>query len=65
MVKEEDMKKLMVQVRKDMEYCVCTEHIEINVSDDYTMDEVVREIKRRGYTSFRLVDTMKRFAKVN
>ena len=58
------MKKLMVQVVKDMEYCEYAEHIEINVSDNYTMDEVVRELKRRGYTSFRIVDTMKRFAKV-
>lgn len=62
MVKEEDMKKLMVQAITEMGCCVYTE---IKVSNDYTMNEVVREIKRCGYTSFRLVDTMKRFVKVN
>ena len=36
----------------------------ITVSEDYTMNEVVREIKRLGYVSFRLIDTMKRYAEV-
>lgn len=36
----------------------------IRVSKDYTMNEVVREIKRLGYKSFRLVDTMKVYVTV-
>jgi hypothetical protein len=55
------MMKLMTQAITKMGCCVYTE---IKVSDDYTMNEVVREIKRLGYTQFRLIDTMKRFAEV-
>lgn len=36
----------------------------ITVSEDYTMNEVVREVKRLGYKSFRLVDTMKTYVTV-
>ena len=42
----------------------CTVYASIKVSDDYTMNEVVREIKRLGYKAFRLVNTMKRFVEV-
>lgn len=41
-----------------------TVYASIKVSDDYTMTEVVRELKRQGFIEFRLVDSMKRFAKV-
>ena len=36
----------------------------IKVSDDYTMNQVMNEVKRLGYVEFRIVDTMKRFTKV-
>lgn len=50
----------------ELEIAVTTEmgcHIytTIKVSEDYTMNEVVREVRRLGYTSFRLIKTMKRY----
>lgn len=53
----------------DLNVAVTTEmgsHIytSIKVSEDYTMNEVVRTIKDLGYTSFRIVDTMKTYVKV-
>lgn len=39
-------------------------YTEITVSEDYTMNEVVREVKRLGYISFRLVDTMKKYVNI-
>lgn len=42
----------------------CTVYASIKVSEDYTMNEVVREVKRQGYKSFRLIDTMKRFVTI-
>lgn len=59
--KEEDMKKLMAQVISEIGCCV---YVEVKVSDDYTMNEVMREIKRMRFVKFRLVDTMKAFAEV-
>lgn len=53
--------KLSMQGITDFGSCV---YFEIKVSEDYTMNEVVREVKRRGYKQFRVVDTMKRFAAV-
>lgn len=55
------MTKLNIQAITEMGCCVYTE---ITVSDDYTMNEVVREVKRLGYTSFRLVKTMKCFVTI-
>ena len=40
----------------------CHIYTEITVKEDYTMNEVVNEIKRLGYVKFRLVDTMKGYA---
>ena len=51
----------MIQAITEMGCCVYTT---IKVSNDYTMNEVVKEVKRHGYTHFRLLDTMKRFAEV-
>lgn len=42
----------------------CVVYTTISVSEDYTMNEVVREVRRLGYSAFRLVDTMKRFVKI-
>lgn len=36
----------------------------IKVREDYTMNEIVREVKRLGYVQFRLTATMKRFVEV-
>ena len=55
------MKRLAVAVTTEMGSHIYTEII---VSEDYTMNEVVREIKRLGYNSFRLVDTMRRYVKI-
>lgn len=59
--KEDDMQKLMAQAITEMGCCV---YVTVKVSDDYTMNEVVREIKRMRFVKFRLVDTMKAFAEV-
>lgn len=53
----------------ELEIAVTTEmgsHIytTIKVSEDYTMNEVVREVKRLGYVTFRLVNTMKCYVRV-
>ena len=58
---EESMKKLMVQAITESGCCVYTD---IKVRDDYTMNEVVKEIKRLRFIKFRLVDSMKTFAEV-
>lgn len=55
------MQKLMAQVITEMGCCI---YVEVKVSDDYTMNEVVGEIKRMRCVKFRLVDTMKVFAEV-
>lgn len=55
------MKELMVQAITEMGSCVYTE---IRVSEDYTMNEVVRTVKGMGYKQFRLIDTMMRFVTV-
>lgn len=55
------MTKLMVQAITNMGACVYTE---IKVSEDYTMNEVVRTLKAQGYKMFRLVKTMKRFVEI-
>ena len=55
------MKTLEIQAITEMGCCV---YASITVSEDYTMNEVVRAIKERDFTSFRLVDTMKTFVNV-
>lgn len=56
-----EMKELAIQAITEMGCCVYTT---IKVSEDYTMNEVVREVRRNRFTSFRLVDTMKRFVTI-
>ena len=53
--------KLTIQAITEAGACVYTE---IKVGEDYTMNEVVREVKRLGYKMFRIVDTMKRFVAI-
>jgi hypothetical protein len=55
------MKTIMIQAITEMGAVVYTG---IRVSEDYTMSEVVRTVKRNGYTAFRIVETMKVFVKV-
>lgn len=55
------MTTLMMQGITEMGCCA---YFEIKVSKDYTMNEVVKEVKRQGYKQFRIIDTMKRFAEV-
>lgn len=52
------MTKLDVQVITEMGCCVYTS---IKVSEDYTMNEVVREVKRLNYKAFRIIKTGMRF----
>ncbi len=52
------MTKLNIQAITEMGSCVYTE---LNLSEDYTMNMVVNEVKRLGYQAFRIVDTMKQF----
>lgn len=56
------MTNLKVQVISEMGCCIYTS---INVSEDYTMNEVVREIKRLGYVAFRIIETGMRFVYLN
>ena len=53
----------------ELEVAVTTEmgcHIytTITVNEDYTMNNVVEEIRRLGFTSFRLLDTMNCYVRV-
>lgn len=42
----------------------CVVYTSIKVSDDYTMNEVVKAVRNSRYKAFRLVDTMKRFVEI-
>lgn len=42
----------------------CHIYTTIKMREDYTMNEVVREVKRLGYVTFRLIDTMKCYVRV-
>lgn len=55
------MKTLNIQAITECGSCV---YSSIKVSEDYTMNEVVREVKRLGYKMFRLTDTMNIFVEV-
>lgn len=54
-------RNLSVQAITELGCCVYTA---IKVSEDYTMNEVVREIRRLGYKSFRIIETGMRFVNV-
>ena len=56
------MTRLYIQAITER-YGACV-YTEIEVSEDYTMNEVVREVKRLGYKMFRIVGTMKRFVEI-
>lgn len=56
------MTNLNIQAITEMGCCVYTT---IKVSEDYTMNEVVREIKRLGYKAFRIIETGMRFVYFN
>lgn len=55
-------RKLDVQVITEMGCCIYTQ---ITVSENYTMNEVVREIKRLEYVAFRIIETGMRFVYLN
>lgn len=42
----------------------CVVYTSIQVSIDYTMNEVVKAVQNRGFKAFRIVKTMKRFVEV-
>lgn len=50
--------KLYIQAITEMGCCVYTM---INVPEEYTMNQVVTEVKRLGYKAFRIVETGMRF----
>lgn len=55
------MTTLNIQAITDMG---CTVYASIKVSEDYTMNEVVKAVKNRGFKAFRIVETMKRFVEI-
>ena len=55
------MIKLNIQAITEMG---CVVYASINVSENYTMNEVVPAVRNQGYKSFRLIDTMKRFVEI-
>lgn len=55
-------RSLDIQAITEMGCCVYTSII---VSEDYTMNEVVREVKRNGYKAFRILETKMRFVYFN
>ena len=55
------MIKLEIQAITEMG---CVVYASILVSEDYTMNEVVRAVKNNRFIKFRLVNTMKRFVDV-
>lgn len=52
------MTKLYIQAMTTMG---CVVYTEIFLPEDYTMNQVVKEVKRLDYKAFRIVETMKRF----
>lgn len=42
----------------------CVVYTEVRVPEDYTMNEMVNELRREGFKQFRIVETMKRFANI-
>lgn len=55
-------RKLDLQVITEMGCCIYTQ---ITVSEDYIMNEVVREVKRLEYAAFRILETGMKFVYVN
>ena len=55
------MKTLYIQAITEIGCCV---YANINLPEDYTMNQVVTEIKRLGYKAFRIVETGMRFVHV-
>jgi len=54
------MTTLLVQAITEVGACV---YASIKVNEDYTMNQVVNEIKRLGFKAFRL-ESMKRFVEI-
>lgn len=52
------MTKLYIQAITEMG---CVFYTEISLPKDYTMNQVVEEVRIRDCVAFRIVDTMKRF----
>lgn len=42
----------------------CIAYASIRVPEDYTMNDIIRECQSRGFTRFRLTDTMRVFVDV-
>lgn len=55
------MVKVEIQAITETGSCV---YSEIKLQENYTMNQVVSEIKRLGYTSFRILSTGMKFVKV-
>lgn len=56
------MVKVNIQAITNMGCCVYTT---ITLSEDYTMNQVIKEVKRLGYKSFRILSSGMRFVNVN
>ena len=61
--KKGDQKMIEVYVQAITEMG-CVVYTEVRVPEDYTMNQMVNEIKRLGFKQFRIVETMNKFVKV-
>ena len=52
------MTKLYIQAITKMG---CVVYTDLSLSEDYTMNQVVEEVRRCDYMAFRIVETMQRF----
>ena len=55
------MEKVYVQAITSMG---CVVYLDVNLPENYTMTQMVNEIRSQGFTQFRIVETMNRFVKV-
>ena len=56
------MKKVDIQAMTKEYGCVV--YASITLPEDYTMNMVVNEVRRLGFSAFRLINTMKKFVYV-
>lgn len=42
----------------------CCVYTELNLKEDYTMNQVIQEVKRLGYKAFRIIETGMKFVEI-
>lgn len=58
------MKKEIILELQGITDMGCCAYFSIKINEDYTMRQIVEEVKRQGYVKFRILTTMKCFANV-